>query len=601
LEVLSDISALSTVSIPAMETTPKTVAAAHENAQNVDHSTTGGSIFSSALNTIATAARTAAVVAVAAGTTLSALGTWECVRLYLGVNADSLTRVMLVVSSPAPGAVSLSALQQTFQRRRVVSDSGDEKEDLASSSSGKRQVAAHDVDDTRCIIDDGEDTGDECMKLGNEEYDGCRAGQSGLMSAAADRSTAPTVTTEIHKCVIEGLHKRPGPFNEFAENLAMKLVAAFSAAGFCSGYGGDIYYEAPTALISATHSGGSSGKGELQESAGTDGWREWPGGRSGSGEEDNVNANREVSVGPAASIDYTPDMIPVDPHYVRDSLATHTRHMLHLVARESSVLDERVEVAESDCARLMTLLKPSFTRAALELPAAPPALPLEDFQLRLRRRSVTEANLATAKEILKQARLTISRRLESVSVSVSVTGSSSVGIDTDREGTSGHTPTETISAPINNASVMKETTSAFSFMNSGSLGGSSEDLFSQLGEAKAPKEGGESTEVHDGVPCKGSRNDYDTLLKSLLAAVDEEIKSWCLEEREERLRRKRVAVAHRLEMLDAYRMQLIKMLHCRPINSAQGLCTTLTVPPPVNICDNSTLFPAVPTQYILYK
>lgn len=101
----------------------------------------------------------------------------------------------------------------------------------------------------------------------------------------------------------------------------------------------------------------------------------------------------------------------IEPSYIRDLQLAFAQRMVLQLTNEFSAIDSRVKAAELRCARMMTLLRPSYQLAgkviqqAPKLPAAPPSL--SSYPLKLppkRNRSIMEPDAEECKLLLLRAR-----------------------------------------------------------------------------------------------------------------------------------------------------------------------------------------------------
>jgi hypothetical protein len=105
---------------------------------------------------------------------------------------------------------------------------------------------------------------------------------------------------------------------------------------------------------------------------------------------------------------YPPPLTPleslVDVGYVRDLQAARAQSMVLRLLEAAEAMDREVRAAEAKCARLMSLLKPTYSRANVDIPSSPLAKALSSFPLALTRRAVLEPSDYDSKLILLKAR-----------------------------------------------------------------------------------------------------------------------------------------------------------------------------------------------------
>eukprot|EP01034_Spumella_vulgaris_P024374 gene24374-30714_t len=112
---------------------------------------------------------------------------------------------------------------------------------------------------------------------------------------------------------------------------------------------------------------------------------------------------------------YPPPLQPleslVDVGYVRDLQAARAQGMVLRLLEQGEQLDREVRAAEAKCARLMSLLKPTYTRSNVGIPSAPVAKSLSSFPLTLTRRSLMEPTNYDSKLVLLRARRELKAQL----------------------------------------------------------------------------------------------------------------------------------------------------------------------------------------------
>eukprot|EP01032_Pedospumella_encystans_P011752 gene11752-13644_t len=95
----------------------------------------------------------------------------------------------------------------------------------------------------------------------------------------------------------------------------------------------------------------------------------------------------------------------IDLSFIRDLHCATAQLMTLRLLEQADKLDFRVKIIEQKCARLMTLLKPSYTRARLDLPVPPMSKSILSYELVLERACIAEsANVECWKLILLRAR-----------------------------------------------------------------------------------------------------------------------------------------------------------------------------------------------------
>lgn len=100
----------------------------------------------------------------------------------------------------------------------------------------------------------------------------------------------------------------------------------------------------------------------------------------------------------------------VDPAFIRDLQASYAMDMQQSLTKMAETLDYHVTLLEKKCAKLMTLLKPNYTRAfvsaqgASAVPIPPTKKSLLDYPLQLLRQSITEPDIEVSKLLLLRAK-----------------------------------------------------------------------------------------------------------------------------------------------------------------------------------------------------
>lgn len=99
-----------------------------------------------------------------------------------------------------------------------------------------------------------------------------------------------------------------------------------------------------------------------------------------------------------------PDGI-LDLGYIRDLQGAVAQNMNERLAEEVAKVDEAMKSYELKCARLMTLLKPTYVRATLNLPSVPEKVSLTSYPLTLKRSSsIRDINAELTRLMLLRAR-----------------------------------------------------------------------------------------------------------------------------------------------------------------------------------------------------
>ena len=82
----------------------------------------------------------------------------------------------------------------------------------------------------------------------------------------------------------------------------------------------------------------------------------------------------------------------IDPCFIRDLVAASALDMIMTLTSLVEVQDSQVATIEKQCARMMTLLKPSYTRATIALPTPNVPKSINEYPLELQQTSVLDGN-----------------------------------------------------------------------------------------------------------------------------------------------------------------------------------------------------------------
>jgi hypothetical protein len=105
-----------------------------------------------------------------------------------------------------------------------------------------------------------------------------------------------------------------------------------------------------------------------------------------------------------ALTDHMPDGV-IDLGFIRDLQSAISQNMNERLTDEVNKIDEAMKAYELKCARLMTLLKPTYLRASLNLPSAPEKVSLSTYPLKLKRKlSIRDINAEQCRLSLLRAR-----------------------------------------------------------------------------------------------------------------------------------------------------------------------------------------------------
>lgn len=105
-----------------------------------------------------------------------------------------------------------------------------------------------------------------------------------------------------------------------------------------------------------------------------------------------------------ALTDHMPDGV-IDLEFIRDLQSAISQNMNERLLDEVNKIDEAMKAYELKCARLMTLLKPTYLRASLNLPSAPEKVSLSTYPLKLKRKlSIRDINAEQCRLSLLRAR-----------------------------------------------------------------------------------------------------------------------------------------------------------------------------------------------------
>ncbi|CAB1097649.1 unnamed protein product [Ectocarpus sp. CCAP 1310/34] len=199
--------------------------------------------------------------------------------------------------------------------------------------------------------------------------------------------------------------------------------------------------------------------------------------------------------------------VSLDPHYVRDLVGMYAHENVVNLTRYALPLEEFVRQEEERLARLEATLLPQYRAYGLAPPRPTRSKPLSAYPLTTRRPPVSACGVEEAREVVERAR-------------EHVRGG----------GGSSHPPQKGVDVDDENV-----------FASGG--GGSGEG-----GEGRGAGEGsGSSSSVAEGI-------------RSLIRATWEDVKEWCDEEAEARVRRKDAQVRDRLLAVERHREALIAAL-----------------------------------------
>lgn len=100
----------------------------------------------------------------------------------------------------------------------------------------------------------------------------------------------------------------------------------------------------------------------------------------------------------------------IDLGFIRDLQSTAAHLMNSKILQEVELVDKMMKSFELKCAKLMTLLKPSYQRASLSLPSPPEVKSLNTYPLTLKRDSIRDLLPETWKIMVLRARKTVRDR-----------------------------------------------------------------------------------------------------------------------------------------------------------------------------------------------
>lgn len=153
----------------------------------------------------------------------------------------------------------------------------------------------------------------------------------------------------------------------------------------------------------------------------------------------NVSQNLNAVLYPSELISMDPGLKSVssviDPGFVRDLQSSYAQDMLFNIKAVAGSLESYVTIVERQCARLMTILKPMFTRCGLTMPFPPPKKPLSEYALALARKPIEEVSVEMSRLLILRARRAVK---EKHSGKNSAQGDAQGGADTGTAGEHGY-------------------------------------------------------------------------------------------------------------------------------------------------------------------
>ncbi|CAM9116457.1 unnamed protein product [Scytosiphon promiscuus] len=223
--------------------------------------------------------------------------------------------------------------------------------------------------------------------------------------------------------------------------------------------------------------------------------------------------------------------VSLDPHYVRDLVGMYAHENVVNLTRYALPLEEFVREEEERSARLEATLLPQYRANGLTPPRPTRSKPLSAYPLTTRRPPVSSCGVEEARQVMERAREYIAAG----------GGGKANGahprkdIDSERDGTS--------------KKIGGDDDSAFAGGGDGGDGRRSAGIGEGSGSAPSS--------VPDGI-------------RSLIRATWEDVKDWCDEEAEARVRRKDAQVRDRLRAVERHRESLVAVLRDGAGGSAAG-------------------------------
>ncbi|CAM9598951.1 unnamed protein product [Ectocarpus fasciculatus] len=216
--------------------------------------------------------------------------------------------------------------------------------------------------------------------------------------------------------------------------------------------------------------------------------------------------------------------VSLDPHYVRDLVGMYAHENVVNLTRYALPLEEFVRQEEERLARLEATLMPQYRANGLAPPRPTRSKPLSAYPLTTRRPPVSSCGVEEAREVMERAR-------EHARGGGNYFPPQKQGVDVDDE-------------------------NVFASGGGGGGGGGGDDG----GEGRGAGAGRGSSSMAEGI-------------RSLIRATWEDVKEWCDEEAEARVRRKDAQVRDRLLAVEGHREALIAALR----DGAGGSAASSTV------------------------
>ena len=109
------------------------------------------------------------------------------------------------------------------------------------------------------------------------------------------------------------------------------------------------------------------------------------------------------------SVSYVLESI-LDPLFVRDLQQAAALEMFIALTAKASKMDAYIKHIEQQCAKMMTVLQPSYTRADLPLPSPPSPASLTSYKLELPRKPIFDVSIDQSKLLILKARRLVGSR-----------------------------------------------------------------------------------------------------------------------------------------------------------------------------------------------
>ncbi|CAN0036064.1 unnamed protein product [Hapterophycus canaliculatus] len=218
--------------------------------------------------------------------------------------------------------------------------------------------------------------------------------------------------------------------------------------------------------------------------------------------------------------------VSLDPYYVRDLVSMYAHENVVNLTRYALPLEEFVREEEERSARLEATLMPQYRANGLTPPRPTRSKPLSAYPLTTRRPPVSSCGVEEARQVMERAREYISA------------GGRGRGGEDTSDGERNDT--------------------------SGNLGGDTDDIFAGGGGDDGRRDAG----IGEG--SGSAPSSVADGIRSLIRATWEDVKDWCDEEAEARVRRKDAQVRDRLRAVERHRQSLVTVLRDAPGGSAAG-------------------------------